>query len=197
MLQPEPNLPSTLRRDSTEHPLGDRTARAARRAVAVLALAAAASANACGGVRLRSPIQTGPEPAGQPASGPPQTFIRSTSDAKSARLIDIREGMKKDVLFKTVSDLLDVKYSIDVSDPNAGFLMTTWQTGMVRDGVPDLRYRTRIIVRFLGENWSQVAVRAEANWQRGDGDEWDVGYDVGQLEAVAAELRTGVGKKTN
>jgi hypothetical protein len=160
---------------------------------AVFALGLAAILTACGGVRLRSPISTGSEPAVTQPSSPPQTFIHSTADAKSTRVLDVRDGLKKDVLFKTASDMLAQKYTIDVSDPSAGFLMTTWQSSVVQNGVPDLRYRTRVVIRFLGAEWKQVSVRAEANWQRGD--EWDVGYDVAALEAVSAELRSVLGKR--
>ena len=158
------------------------------------ALVAVAGGSACG-VRIRSPIQTGPEPtpAGTQAS-PPQTFVRSTADARTTRVIDVREGMTKDVLFKTVSDLLASKFSVDVSDQRAGFLMTSWQTG-VRAGVPDLRYRSRLVVRFVGEYRKQMSVHSEANWQHGD--EWDVGYDVEQLAAIAVELSNKVGKTSN
>lgn len=162
-----------------------------------LVIAAVTSGAACSGVRIRSPIQTGPEPpstAAQANATPPQTFVRSTSDARTTRVIDVREGMTKEVLFKTVSDALSPKFTVYVSDPRAGFLMTSWQTG-VRAGVPDLRYRSRIIIRFLGDEWKQVAVQSEANWQRGD--EWDVGYDVEQLAAIAVEMNNRIGKKPN
>jgi len=56
-----------------------------------------------------------------------------------------------------------------------------------------LRYRVRIIIRFVGDDWKQVTVRAEANWQRGD--EWDIGYDSKALDDVATDLRTRIGKR--
>jgi hypothetical protein len=71
--------------------------------------------------------------------------------------------------------------------------MTAWQSGLLRDGVPDLRYRTRIIARFTGENWNALQVRDEANWARGD--EWDIGYDAAQLDTVSTLLRQRLGKQ--
>jgi hypothetical protein len=169
------------------------SARARRVAASIVVVVATAS---CGGVRIRNPIQTGPEPAPNAATAsPPQTFVRSTSDARTTRVIDVREGMAKDALFKAVSDALAAKFAIDVTDQRAGFLMTTWQSG-VRGGVPDLRYRTRLVVRFLGDDWKQLSVHSEANWKQRE-DEWDVGYDVEQLAAVAVELNSKVGKKPN
>lgn len=169
--------------------------RATRFAAFAILFATLAYGASCGGVRIRNPIQTGPEPAsGSAAAGPPQTFVRSTSDARTTRVIEVRDGMAKDALFKAVSDALAAKFTIDVSDPRAGFLMTNWQTG-VRSGVPDPHYRSRLVVRFNGDEWKQLSVHSEANWQRGD--EWDVGYDVEQLATTAVELNSKVGKKPN
>src|SRR5262249_604663 len=69
---------------------------------------------------------------------------------------------------------------------------TPWQAGTTREGAPDLRYRTRIVIRFLGDDWKQVTIRAEANWQRLD--EWDIGYDSKLLEDVPTDLRVRLGK---
>ena len=85
-----------------------------------------------------------------------------------------------------------IRVAVDVSDPNAGFLMTPWQASLARDGVPELRYRTRIVLRFLGDDWKQLAVRTEANWLRGE--EWQVGYDAALLDSVSANLTTRLGK---
>ena len=70
--------------------------------------------------------------------------------------------------------------------------MTPWQATLARDGVPELRYRTRIILRFLGDDWKQLTVRAEANWLRGE--EWEVGYDAALLDSVSTQLTGRLGK---
>jgi hypothetical protein len=138
--------------------------------------------------RLRSPIA--------PVVGPPPTFIASTSDVRGTRLIDLRDGTTKAVAFKAATDILAKRYSVDVSDEHAGFLMTPWQASFLRDGAPDLRYRTRVMIRFLGDEWKQVSVRAQANWQRvGANDEWDVGYDTQVLDDVSNDLTARIGKR--
>ncbi len=157
--------------------------RGARRGLLVTAAATIAG---CGGLRLRSPIA--------PASGPPSTFVASTSDVSSTRLIDVRDGVTKPAAFRAVTDMLTQRYSVDVSDQRAGFVMTPWQASFMRDGLPDLRYRTRIVIRFLGDDWKQASVRIEANWQRGD--EWDVGFDSKLLDDVSADLKTRIGRKS-
>ena len=124
----------------------------------------------------------------------PPSFVATTSDTKASRVIDLRDGLTKATAFKAASDMLTARFSIDVSDQRAGFLMTPWQASFIRDGAPDLRYRMRVVIRFVGDDWRQVTVRAEANWQHGDG--WDIGYDSKTLDEVATELRTRIGRRT-
>lgn len=154
----------------------------------------ACSRTPAGPVTAPTPTSTAPsKPAAPPP--PPPTFVKTTSETRTTRLVDVREGMTKQQLFRTVSDWLAQKYSIDVSDPRAGFLMTPWQASYLRDGLPDLHYRTRVVIRFVGDSaWKQVSARAEANWQVGD--EWDIGYDQQLLEDVVVELRTRIGKRS-
>lgn len=156
---------------------------ARRRFVATMV---AVAVSACHGVQLRSPIA--------PASGPPPTFVQTNSDARATRVIDIKDGLSKPVAFKAATDLLTQRFTIDVTDQHAGFLMTPWQASFIRNGAPDLHYRTRIIIRFLGDdtNWKQVSVRADANWERADS--WDIGYDAKLLDDVMTDLRSRIGK---
>jgi len=154
---------------------------------AVRTIVAAIALAGCSRMQLRSPI------APIPVVVPPSTFVQTTSDVKTTRVVDLRDGLTKVVAFKAATDLLTQSFSVDVSDPKAGFLMTPWQAGTTRDGAPDLRYRTRIVIRFLGDDWKQVTVRAEANWQRLD--EWDIGYDSKLLEDVSSDLRARIGRK--
>jgi hypothetical protein len=156
-----------------------------RRGSAVMALLAVATLGAC--TRLRSPIA--------PVVGPPPTFVPTTSDVRGTRLIEVRDGTAKAAAFRAATDILAKRYSVDVSDEHAGFLMTPWQASFMRDGAPDLRYRTRVMIRFLGDEWKQVSVRAQANWQRvGVNDEWDIGYDTQVLDDVSNELTARIGK---
>ena len=142
-----------------------------------------------------APAHVEPEPAPLFTSrdGAPTSFVASTSDAKNVRIVIVREGLTKQWLFRNATDYLQQKYTIDVSDPNAGFLMTPWQATLARDGVPELRYRTRIVLRFLGDDWKQLAVRAEANWLKGE--EWQWGYDAALLDSVSAHLASRFGKR--
>ena len=128
------------------------------------------------------------------ANSAPTSFIRSTSDAHVTRVIDVRDGLSHAQAMRILTDALAQRYTVEIVDPRAGFAMTAWQASMQRDGVPDLRYRTRITGKFIGEDWRKLQLRDEANWQRGS--EWDVGYDAAQLDSVTSELRTKVAKRT-
>jgi hypothetical protein len=154
--------------------------------------------------------RTAPTPAPEPASagakvepdpaplftsrdGAPTSFVASNSDAKTTRVVTVRDGLTKPAVFRMATDYLSQKFTVYVSDPNAGFLMTSWQASLARDGVPELRYRTRIVLRFLGDDWKQLAVQAEANWLRGE--EWQVGYDAALLDSATVNLTTRLGKR--
>lgn len=138
------------------------------------------------------PKQEPPPPLFTSHDGAPTSFVASTSDAKTTRIVMVRDGLTKPVLFRMATDYLAQKYTVYVSDPNAGFLMTQWQASLARDGVPELRYRTRIVLRFLGDDWKQLAVTAEANWLRGE--EWQYGYDAALLDSVSTQLTARLGK---
>lgn len=127
-------------------------------------------------------------------SAPPASFVRSTSELRATRLILVRDGLARADALKVVADALDLRYEVEVTDQSAGFIMTAWRANASREGVPDLRYRTRFIARFTTDDWRRLQLRSEANWACG-GDEWDVGYDVAQLDTMTAQLRMRLGRK--
>jgi chromate reductase len=211
MLRPEVIIPKAAERFDESGRLTDETTRqfvagflvafaawVRRFSAPAVAVLVAITLGACSkpqtvGAPITAPTPVTTKPTAPPP--PPPTFVKTTSETRTTRLIDVRDGMTKQQLFRTVSDWLAQKYSIDVSDPRAGFLMTPWQASYLRDGLPDLHYRTRVVIRFYGDTtWKQVSARAEANWQQGD--EWDIGYDQQLLEDVVVELRTRIGKRS-
>ena len=124
---------------------------------------------------------------------PPSSFVRSTADVRATRMIEVREGLARPQALRLVTDALSEMFVVEIVDPRVGFVMTAWQSSVVRDGVPDLRYRTRLVARFMGQNWNALQLRDEANWARGD--EWDIGYDAAQLDTVSTMLRQKLGKQ--
>ena len=133
-----------------------------------------------------------PEPtprAVTPGSGlAPASFVRTTADAPAMRSIDVRDGLSKQAAMRSLTDALSQRYVVDVVDPRAGFAMTTWQASLIREGVPDPRYRTRFV-----DEWHALQLRSEARFTRSD--EPDVGYDSAQLDSLANDLRVKLGKK--
>jgi hypothetical protein len=124
---------------------------------------------------------------------PPASFVRSNAEGRTTRTIDVREGLGRAASMRALTEVLGTRYSVEVTDSRAGFAMTAWEASLVHDGVPDPRYRSRFIAQFLGDDWSKLRLRHEANWARGD--EWDVGYDAGQLDSMSAELRAKLGRR--
>lgn len=126
-------------------------------------------------------------------ASPPPSFVRSTAELRGSRMIEVREGLAKADAMKLVSEALGERYVVEVTDPVAGFTMTAWRASMSRDGVPDLRYRNRLVARFQGDEWRRLQIRSEANWAHGD--EWDIGYDVAQLDTASRSLREKLSPK--
>jgi len=121
----------------------------------------------------------------------PASFVRTTADAPATRSIEVRDGLSRQVAMRSLNEVLSQRYVVDVVDPRAGFAMTTWQA-RIRDGVPDPRYRTRFVARFVDE-WRSLQLRSEARFTRGE--EPDVGYDSVQLDSLSNDIRTKLGKK--
>lgn len=125
-------------------------------------------------------------------SAPPPTFMRLATEAETQRSIPVREGLGKAGAFRSAVEYLTSKgYTIEARDQAAGFALTGWQATLARDGVPDLRYRTRLMLKFIGDDWRELQLRAEANWR--SGDEWQVGVDRAVLDEIAGGLRTRLG----
>jgi len=130
--------------------------------------------------------------AATPGALAPTTFVRTTADAPAIRSIEVRDGLSRQNAMRGLNEVLSQRYVVDVVDPRAGFAMTTWQASLVRDGVPDPRYRTRFVARFVDE-WKSLQLRSEARFTRGA--EPDVGCDSAQLDSLAHDVRTKLGKK--
>ena len=159
--------------------------------LAPLLLACALAACASAGKPAASPEAQGSTTT--PGSGlAPASFVRTTADAPATRTIEVRDGLSRQVAMRNLSEVLSQRYVVDVVDPRAGFTMTTWQASLMRDGVPDPRYRTRFVARFVND-WRSLQLRSEARFARTE--EPDVGYDSAQLDSLANDLRTKLGRK--
>ena len=124
---------------------------------------------------------------------PPATFVHSTAESRNTVVIDVREGLSRPAAMRALTDALGVNYTVEITDPRAGFAMTAWAASTAREGVPELRYRTRFVAQFMGEDWRKLQLRQEANWARGQ--EWEVGFDAAQLDSMSMELRAKLGRR--
>lgn len=130
-------------------------------------------------------VSTGPKP--------PATFVRSNAESRTTRVIEVRDGLTKATAMRALTDALTPRFTVEVTDARAGFAMTAWEASLVREGVPDLRYRTRFIAQFLGDDWRKLQLRHEANWAHGE--DWDTGFDSAQLDSVSNELKAKLGRR--
>lgn len=127
-------------------------------------------------------------PAGPAAvGGAPESFVRLATEAQTSRTIAVPPSLGNAGAWRALNAYLAERYTIAARDQESGFAMTAWEATLSREGAPDLRYRTRLIFTFLGEEWTQLHIRAEANWR--EGDQWQIGYDRVLLDRVAAELQ--------
>lgn len=126
------------------------------------------------------------------AGGAPGSFVRLATEAQTAQTIAIRQGLSRAAAWRALTEYLSEHHTVAVRDQNAGFAMTAWEASLTRDGVPDLRYRTRLVATYLGD-WQQLHVRAEASWK--EGDEWQVGVDRELLARTVAALQTQIGAR--
>jgi RES domain-containing protein len=124
---------------------------------------------------------------------PPETFVQSTAESRATRMLDVRDGLSHQQAMRLLTETLEKRYIVDITDPRVGFAMTAWRASLVRDGVPDLRYRTRLTARFLGDDWRRLQLRGEANWAHDE--EWDVGFDTPQLDSAASEVNAKLGSR--
>lgn len=127
---------------------------------------------------------------GSAPGGAPSSFVALGLESGTAYTIQVRDGLSRAAAWRALTDYLGQRHTVAVRDQNAGFAMTAWEASFTRDGVPDLRYRTRVVATYLGD-WRQLHVRAEANWK--DGDDWRVGVDRDLLARTVGELQSRVG----
>jgi hypothetical protein len=127
--------------------------------------------------------------SGASDSKAPPSFVKTNDTTKMVALLDLRTDLPKDTLWRVVTAALDRRYKLQVQDRTAGVAQTTWQSPKDSDGIPDLRYRMRVSVRFIGTDWRRLEVRCEANWKT-----QETGFDRVLLAEAIADLKTRVGR---
>ena len=123
---------------------------------------------------------------------PPKTFMRTYDEPGIWKSIEVREGLSKDELWRTVVDAISQQFDLEVLEKESGYLRTSWKyTFLVGKQISE-KYRTRIIIKFVGEEWKTVQIKSESNWLEKEG--WILGYDTMLLEDVFGDIQGRIGR---
>jgi hypothetical protein len=96
---------------------------------------------------------------------PPKTFMKTYDEPGIWKVVDVRQGLEKDVLWRMLVDTLSQQYDLEVLEKDSGYLRTSWKHTLVsRFGNVSDRYRSRIVVKLLGTAWGKVQIKCESNW---------------------------------
>ncbi|MDM8564493.1 hypothetical protein QUF74_02460 [Candidatus Halobeggiatoa sp. HSG11] len=122
----------------------------------------------------------------------PLTFIESKNEEGMWKSIPLhsRYGMfvnKNKEVWRRVVDILSEKYDLEILDKTSGYIRTSWKS-LPSD---DKKYRSRVIIKMLGNVWHTARLKTEA--QLLDGETWLVGYDKVILEEIYKDLQGRVG----
>lgn len=123
---------------------------------------------------------------------PPRTFLRTYDEPEIWKTVDINDSFEKDKIWRLLVDTLSQKYDLEVLEKDSGYLRTSWKYTYVRRGEISSRYRSRIVAKFLGEQWEKVQLKCESNWLENEG--WIMGYDTRLLEDIYGDIQGKLGR---
>ncbi len=123
----------------------------------------------------------------------PPTFVESHDEAGAWKSIYLhnRYGIftdKNQEVWRRVVDVLSEKYDLEVLDRTSGYIRTSWKYMSPED---DNKYRSRVIIKMLGNVWHTTKLKTEA--QLFEGDVWITGYDTAILEEIYKDLQGRIG----
>ena len=123
---------------------------------------------------------------------PPKSFLKTYDEPGVWKTVDIRQDLDKGKAWRDLVDTLSQKYDLEVLEKESGYLRTSWKYTYVRGGEISSRYRSRIVVKLLGDPWDKVQVKCESNWLEDQG--WIMGYDIRLLEDVYGDIQGKLGR---
>jgi len=131
-------------------------------------------------------------------SYPPATFIQTFDEPGMWKSVEIKDGMEKEVTWRTIVDALTHHYDLEVIDKDSGYLRTSWKYTYIQEGIVNQNYRSRIVLKFVGDDWKVLQVKCESNWLSsgglGEPSGWILGYDSKLLEDVYGDIQGRVGR---
>lgn len=133
------------------------------------------------------------------ASNPPATFVEAQDEGgvwKSIRLHS-NYGLfrnKNQEVWNRIFDVLSKRaYRLEERDPISGYIRTSWKNMLLADDKEDKKYRSRIIVKMLGNVWHTAQVKIEVQWRDNHKDAWITGYDSALVEDIYNDLQGRIG----
>jgi hypothetical protein len=123
---------------------------------------------------------------------PPASFVKTFDEAGTWKTVEVREGMDKSEMWRLIVDTLTQKYDLEVVQKDSGYIRTSWKyTYVVSETIVE-NYRSRIVVKVLGEDWKSLQVKCESNWLSKRG--WEIGYDIRLLQDAFSDIQGRVGR---
>ncbi len=128
----------------------------------------------------------------------PESFIRTYDEPGIWRSFEVRKNLTKENLWRTIVDAISVNYDLEVIEKESGYLRTSWKFTYVEEdwwggGITD-RYRSRIVLKFVEEDWKILRVKCESHWMDPNKKSWVMGYDKLLLEDVFGDLQGRIGR---
>jgi len=130
-------------------------------------------------------------------SYPPATFVKTFDEPGMWKSIETKDGVEKAVLWRTIVDALTQQFDLEILDKDSGYIRTSWKYTYIQQGLVSQNYRSRIVLKFVGDDWKVVQVKCESNWLESSsfrGSGWVLGYDSKLLEDVYGDLQGRVGR---
>ncbi|WP_394699437.1 hypothetical protein [uncultured Desulfobacter sp.] len=124
---------------------------------------------------------------------PPGTFIKSFDESGIWKTIEVRENLDRDELWRLMVDTLTQKYDLEVVQKDSGYIRTSWKHTYVRNGAVIQNYRSRIVVKTVGEDWGKVQIKCESNWLD-NRQGWLLGYDTRLLADAFSDIQGKIGR---
>jgi len=130
------------------------------------------------------------------ASKPP-TFVENKDEIGLWKSISLHNnyGLFRDrnqEIWRRVIDILSEKYDLEVMDRASGYIRTAWQNRLTDEDVGK-NYRSRVIVKMLGNFWHTAKLKTETQWREDDDEAWVTGYDKVFLEEIYKDMQGRIG----
>jgi hypothetical protein len=139
---------------------------------------------------------------------PNTPLLRKSLKEKFCRSLVIREGIKKDDLWKVTLDVISSELETEVMKRKKGYLRTLWKIKYRKldSNSDEEKYRSRIILKFRHKSWRKLRIKCESQYwgkrlwfgmtrkaMEKTEKEWIKVYDTELLDSIYMELKRRIG----